>query len=287
MDLPISNPITAAPPRISRSIRRSLILATALVALPVLAAGCSSTKSVLDAPSADAAEVSVLFSVLAPSMDVAASGDAFTLSVPADSSTAWFTDRPDRTAGSMTLADLVSMWSAQGFDTDPPNAAVAVTVAGEQHQHVVELTTPVVVGDTVTFRAVDLGKDETTDPVAGRDATHDVTTGHFGATELFIDNATQPPCASSITSAPSGQCLAAAKSTVTLTITTTRQNQCVITTRSTGAVEYVTIGEGNGARLPLDNDQPAGFKYASGQTWKVYGEPAALIIGFGTCPGGA
>lgn len=273
----------------SRSIDRRrvgqgrLIVAAASIVL-ALAVGCSSTSLNSETSNGGDSEASILFSVLAPTMDVSVSGDSFTMSLPADSSTAWFTDRPERNAGSMTLADLVSMWSAQGFDTDPPNAAVAVTVNGEQHQHVVELTNPVLTGAAVTFRVVDIGDDEAADAVAGRDATHDVSAGTFGATEVFIDNATQPPCASTITSAPSGQCLAAAKTTVTLTITTTRQNQCVIVTRSSSASEYVTIGEGNGARMPLTNNDPTGFKYTSGQTWKVYGEPNAILIGFGTCP---
>jgi len=273
----------------SRSIDRRrvgrgrLIVAAASIVL-ALAVGCSSTSLNSETSNGGDSEASILFSVLAPTMDVSVSGDSFTMSLPADSSTAWFTDRPERNAGSMTLADLVSMWSAQGFDTDPPNAAVAVTVNGEQYQHVVELTNPVLTGAAVTFRVVDIGDDEAADAVAGRDATHDVSAGTFGATEVFIDNATQPPCASTITSAPSGQCLAAAKTTVTLTITTTRQNQCVIVTRSSSASEYVTIGEGNGARMPLTNNDPTGFKYTSGQTWKVYGEPNAILIGFGTCP---
>jgi len=263
--------------------QRPLIAAAAPIML-ALAVGCSSTSLNSETSNGGDSEASILFSVLAPTMDVSVSGDSFTMSLPADSSTAWFTNRPERNAGSMTLADLVSMWSAQGFDTDPPNAAVAVTVNGEQYQHVVELTNPVLTGAAVTFRVVDIGDDEAADAVAGRDATHDVSAGTFGATEVFIDNATQPPCASTITSAPSGQCLAAAKTTVTLTITTTRQNQCVIVTRSSSASEYVTIGEGNGARMPLTNNDPTGFKYTSGQTWKVYGEPNAILIGFGTCP---
>jgi len=271
------------PWRFPRSIRRPLVIGSALVSVLALAAGCSSVKSALETPQADASEVSVLFSVLAPSMDVAVSGDAFTVSVPANSSTAWFTDRPDRNAGTMTVADLVSTWSAQGFDVDPPNAAVAVTVNGEQHQHVVELSNPVVAGGVVAFRAVDVGDDASIDAVAGRGSTHNVIAGHFGATELFIDDGILPPCPSSMTSVPSTSCLLAPNDMLVLNIATT-SNQCVAITRTSDAEEYVNIGPALISLIePIDTNYTEEFGYTSGQTWHVSGQPNALIFGFGGC----
>lgn len=275
---------------IVRAVQRSLVLAAALVAVLALVAGCSSTSSVFNAPKADASEVSILFSVLAPTMDVVVSGDAFSLSVPASSSTAWFTDRPARNAGSMTVADLVSTWSAQGFATDPPNAAVAVEVNGEQHQHVVELSNPVIAGGMATFRAVDVGDDESTDSVAGRDATHGVVAGHFENAELFIDDATQTPCPSSITSTSSMACLAAANTTVSLTITTQHSVNCVILTRTTKNNETVHAGPSTAEadELSLTTDFPVMIDYAtSGEKWKITGTPDPININFGDCPTGA
>ena len=271
------------PWRFPRSIRRPLVIGSALVSVLALAAGCSSVKSALETPQADASEVSVLFSVLAPSMDVAVSGDAFTVSVPANSSTAWFTDRPDRNAGTMTVADLVSTLSAQGFDVDPPNAAVAVTVNGEQHQHVVELSNPVVAGGVVAFRAVDVGDDASADAVAGRNATHSVIVGHFENANLFIDNATQTPCASSITAPPASQCLLADEASVTVKITTSEKDQCVLVSSASDLYVIVSVGPYMDIEIP-PNPYIMGFNYTSGKAWKVEGYQAASLIGFGTCP---
>ena len=175
------------------------------IVFAAMSAGCS--DGVRDqqrsaAASANAStDVGLLFSVLAPTMEVAANGADFTLTIPTTSPIAWFTDRPERTAGSITADDLVSMWSAEEFDTDPPNAAIVVRVNGETHQHVVELTAPIATALSVSFHVRDVGDETADNAVAGRKATHDVAVGVFANAELFIDDGVYPPCASTMTSA--------------------------------------------------------------------------------------
>ena len=266
-----------------RAGQRPLIAAAVLVML-VLAAGCASKSSNSETSNSGDSGVSVLFSVLAPSMNVAVSGDAFTLSLPANSSTAWFTDRPDRNAGSMTVADLVSTWSAQGFDTDPPNAAVVVTVNGEQHQHVVELSDPKVEGDMVSFHSVDVGDDQETDPVAGRSATHDVSVGSFGPSELFIDSASTSPCPSSITTSSFSPCLLAVGATLSFKVTTPYDDQMLRVTKtvstSNTSVVY-ELPEGSMGYTMIGATQYWGVRYTSGQLWKIDSiTPKAVTVSF-------
>jgi microcystin-dependent protein len=47
----------------------------------------------------------------------------------AAANTTWFTDRPDRSAGSITTARLQSEWAGFGFDEIPPNAALVLETA--------------------------------------------------------------------------------------------------------------------------------------------------------------
>ena len=281
----VSIPNSTHPCRFPRSSRRPLVIASALVSVLVLAAGCSSAKSALETPQADASEVSVLFSVLAPSMDVAMSGDSFTLSIPANSSTAWFTDRPDRNAGTMTVADLVSTWSAQGFDADPPNAAVAVTVNGEQRQHVVELSDPRVEGAMVSFHSVDVGDDQETDPIAGRSSTHDVAVGSFGPSELFIDNASTPPCSSSITTTSFTDCLLAPNQKVNFQATSPWTNGCIEFTRVVAAQnEFGSVTAPGSSTTPISITGSQGvlcLQYPSGKLWTLQVWPNAVTLSFG------
>jgi hypothetical protein len=59
----------------------------------------------------------------------------------------WFVDRPSRRAGRSEASDLVTRWSAFGFDEVPPNAALA----GEAVDAVVRLSDPREDGGTVSF----------------------------------------------------------------------------------------------------------------------------------------
>ena len=73
-------------------------------------------------------------------------------------STGWFSDRPVREAGQMATADFVSLWAEGGtFAADPPNADFACQVDGATVNVVVELSSPVVNGRTLTYDTVRVG----------------------------------------------------------------------------------------------------------------------------------
>lgn len=88
----------------------------------------------------------------------------------------FFSDRPERLAGHMKLADYLQEWTKgkDNFGDDPPNATLSVYEPGQTDNTlaVVELTDPVIDGDDLiyTYEVLD-----GTVPEAG------------GATTLFID----------------------------------------------------------------------------------------------------
>jgi hypothetical protein len=81
----------------------------------------------------------------------------------------WFTDRPRRVAGDMSLKGFVSHWKAWGFAADPPNAAINA----DGTDAVVEISKPVRHGNEIRFstKVIDgkLGK------------------GSIGRASLFVD----------------------------------------------------------------------------------------------------
>jgi hypothetical protein len=98
--------------------------------------------------------------------------------VKANPQTLYFSDRPERIAGHMKMADYLKEWTAKAgkdnFSKNPPNAALSVYEPGQDDSTlaVVEITNPVVDGaDLVyTYKLIN-GKMPTTG----------------GATSLFID----------------------------------------------------------------------------------------------------
>lgn len=276
----------------------SLAVAAAVLTLGVLASACSkgltaeraasnSDGAVATSTAASATDVGLLFSVTAPTMQVVAEGTGFRVTIAADSPTAWFTDRPARTAGSFDVVDLVSLWSAEGFDTDPPNAAVVVSANGEQHQHVVELSDPKVTGTTVSFHADDIGDDDGTDPVAGRSATHDVVVGSFGESELFIDDGGYSPCPSSINGSEFYPCLIPANGSVAFTASSVRPNtfgeilQVTPNASSNGYFNIAPYGGNPATSIPWvsnNSNTHSISEYYSGQKWTV--KNGAAAVGF-------
>ena len=95
--------------------------------------------------------------------------------------TGWFTDRPVREAGQMATADFVSLWDeGNTFDIDPPNADFTCQAGGDTVNVVVELSSPVVNGRTLSYDVVQVG---------------DTPTGDFdcdGNAHLFIDSVGDP-----------------------------------------------------------------------------------------------
>lgn len=59
----------------------------------------------------------------------------------------WFNDRPQRNAGVAEAGELVDNWQEYGFETEPPNAALA----GDESDGEVELTRPEATEDGVSF----------------------------------------------------------------------------------------------------------------------------------------
>jgi len=113
----------------------------------------------------------------------------------ADTQVLWFSDRPGRAAGSMTLDALVTGWAVNDFDTDPPNAALIITSNESTTQHVVTLTSPRREAASIQFRfAVNQDGEE-----AGITHIHALRNGTFDRVELFIDDAAVPECPTYIT----------------------------------------------------------------------------------------
>lgn len=164
---------------------RIRIVAPLASLLPIVLIGCSSS------PSADGPAPVYLFTVESAASSITGETDALRLELPVDEVVTWFTDRPVRTAGDMTMRQLIDDWTADGFVEDPPNAALDVDAGGVSKTFVVELGVPTVEGDTVLFPLTDIPADGDA-PVthAGRTATHPITEGEMGRTGLFIDSVT-------------------------------------------------------------------------------------------------
>jgi hypothetical protein len=92
--------------------------------------------------------------------------------------TIWFTDRPVRKAGHVTMANYLKEWTAaagkDNFSKDPPNATLSVYEAGDAENTltVVEILDPQVQGKDLVYRYKLI---EGKVPASG------------GATSLFID----------------------------------------------------------------------------------------------------
>lgn len=274
--------------RVRKCRGERLVPLGSLLVFIILAAampGCS--DGIRDQNRADGSaeeDVSLLFSVLAPTLTIAVDGDGYRLAMPATSAVSWFTDRPDRTAGTLSAADLAGLWSAEDFLDDPPNAALVVTVSGEQQQSVVELTDASVEGVSVSFHATEISGDGD-GSVGGRSATHDVAVGTFGASELFIDNASTPPCASSITAYSSSKCLLAPNQIVSFSMKPPYADGCIDTLQSapgqTTQVAYLIPPSYQAVPGWISNSQPTYcMEYPSGASWRVQNGANPSLFGY-------
>lgn len=84
--------------------------------------------------------------------------------------TLMFSDRPERATGQGTTAGFVQFWNEgkDSFQRDPPNATLSVTVDGKPATAVVELTDPVISGDSITYKYKVLSDEK---PVSGTNAS--------------------------------------------------------------------------------------------------------------------
>ena len=74
------------------------------------------------------------------------------------SKTGYFSDRPYREAGQFPTADFIALWDeGEAFAEDPPNADFTCTIDGEEVNYVVELTSPAMLGDDLSYSVAAVG----------------------------------------------------------------------------------------------------------------------------------
>ena len=74
------------------------------------------------------------------------------------SQTGYFSDRPYRFAGQMPTEEFIALWDeGEPFAEDPPNADVTCTVDSEVVNFVVELTSPAMAGEDLSYSAAAVG----------------------------------------------------------------------------------------------------------------------------------
>ena len=115
-----------------RSLSRiCLVLVLAVAALSLAACATTSTTS-SDAPQ-------LMFVQSAEDLKVDPPRVRLRL-VKVDQQTLYFSDRPQRIAGHLKMADYLKAWTAAGgrdnFSADPPNATLSVYEPGQAQQHV-------------------------------------------------------------------------------------------------------------------------------------------------------
>jgi hypothetical protein len=164
---------------LTHSQRRLIHLgqASLLAGLLLSVAGCSTTSS-----TAKTAKTSppaqFLFVQVAQDLKVDAATKTFRL-VKVNPQTLYFSDRPVRIAGHLTMADYLTEWTPKAgldnFTVDPPNATLSVYEPGQPENTiaVVEISNPIVEGADLLYTYKIIGG---TLPASG------------GATALFIDS---------------------------------------------------------------------------------------------------
>ena len=118
-----------------KSFRRRSILASAVLAAPLLQAAAASAE--------EAKQADFLFVQTAKEMTFDKSSSKLTL-VGISPITVMFADRPERIAGNMKTARFVPFWSEgkDSFLKDPPNADISIVEGESLRQVVATLETP-------------------------------------------------------------------------------------------------------------------------------------------------
>ena len=149
------------------------ITVCALLAAAAVLAGCAGSQA--PGTSAGGSQAQLMFIQTAEDLRVDAARSTLRL-VRVNSQTLYFSDRPQRIAGNLTMADYLKTWKdgRDNFGADPPNATLSVYEPGRADQTLVVVTImkPVVDGADLlyTYKIV-----QGTMPANG------------GATSLFID----------------------------------------------------------------------------------------------------
>jgi hypothetical protein len=103
---------------------------------------------------ADDADIELLFVQTSEGLEVDAEAGTFRL-VDFSPHTLYFSDRPNRLAGHITMDDYLKEWTEapDDFDDDPPNATLSVYEPGRSESSlvVVEILNPVVDGEDLVY----------------------------------------------------------------------------------------------------------------------------------------
>jgi len=178
----------------TRVMRSGAIVAA--VATALLAGGCTSDGGGEDDKKAPAAETSksggqlFVASAAEGTLQPQDAEHEFELTLgKAHDSVSVFTDRPERKAGTESIADFASAWDKRGFTETPPNAAVVW--GKDSASRVFELSEPAYdsAADTLTFTAHDLGDEPSTALSAFKGSSDDELPTDLGEVAVFIDNA--------------------------------------------------------------------------------------------------
>ena len=146
-----------------------------LLAAMVLSMAACATRTTTSATASDKAQL--MFVQIAEDVRVDPAASTFRL-VKVNQQTLYFSDRPQRIAGHLSMSDYLKEWTTQAgkdnFKADPPNAVLSVYEPGQGDNTLaaVKIMNPVVSGSDLvyTYKLIE-GKV----PTAG------------GATALFID----------------------------------------------------------------------------------------------------
>ena len=104
-----------------------------------------------------------------------------------------FTDRPERSANALALADFVADWTRYGFAAVPPNAALVVEGAVESADVAVfELTSPSYADGTLTFDVVPISGTGSAGIRALAERADPSLPADLGRVSLFVDDAASP-----------------------------------------------------------------------------------------------
>ena len=140
-------------PRTCTALAAAVLAVAAPVALAHAAPGTGQTAH------AKQSKASVLFvfeGQTAQMAPVEGQDGAYTFTMPirtAKQPVIWFTDRPARDAGTLSMRNFVGLWSTPGtntFATDPPNVAIVYTSGGKQKTFIATMTSPVIIPPTAT-----------------------------------------------------------------------------------------------------------------------------------------
>ena len=149
-------------------MRPRTLIALAAAALAVAAPAAIAQTSPAPVPSQQARNATSYLFVFdtetAQMAPIAGKKDAYTFTMPMRSvrhGVTWFTDRPDRDAGTLPMKSFVRLWSSPGADSfgqDPPNVALNFTLGGGERTFIATMSAPKIVpsraGDgTTSFQA--------------------------------------------------------------------------------------------------------------------------------------